>query len=359
MVERTSGSVCVYVLGMHRSGTSTTTGMLGRLGLAMPPDGDRVPADDSNERGHWESRSLIRVNNRLIRHFGGTLYSPPNLPTGWEDAAELDQMRADAVRRFAACFPSRPLAWKDPRTCITLPFWLTAVEPPAAAVFVVRDPLEVARSLRLRSDIRVVHGLASWERYVRAAATNLRGIPTLAAEYGRILADPSGWADELAEFLRSLGVEVFPDAVRDAASFVDPSLHHQRATDDHPDAVTVASRELFELLRARTGVHDPWTVPELGPEPEWVHDVLTLARDNETLRVRLASLQRSRAYRAAERFWHLRGLLGRHQRPAVDDEEERGEAPSGDAGSQPAHPVDPSHDAEAQTRSPHPAQPSG
>ena len=92
------------------------------------------------------------------------------------------------------------MVWKDPRNCITLPFWRTVIDPPLAAVFVCRDPQEVARSLVARDGVTLTYGLALWDRYVRSASTNLAGLPTFVADYARILQNPEIWMTEIAEF---------------------------------------------------------------------------------------------------------------------------------------------------------------
>jgi hypothetical protein len=318
MTADATGPVCVYVVGMHRSGTSATAGVLGQLGLGMPIGEDLAPASTTNERGHWESRSLARFNNRLFGHFGGTWSNPPTLPAGWQDDPSLDGLRAEARRLFEAAFGARPMAFKDPRQCIALPFWQTVVAPPVAALFVFRDPVEVAESLRARSGLRMIHGLALWDRYVRAAAANLEGVPTLAVDYGRILGDPAGWCDELVAFLGNVGVRVDRRRQDEAVAFLDAGLHHHRSDRAAPTGPADSCRRLFEALAGLQGVHDPWQSPPLGPEPDWVDPVLELVgdlerlgSDLETLRKAHASLQRSRALR-------LSRLLRRRNVPGVD-----------------------------------------
>jgi hypothetical protein len=306
-----SGDVCIHVIGMHRSGTSATTGLLGQLGLGMPVDEHLVPANADNERGHWESRSIVQLNNRIFRHFGGLLFSPPLLVDGWQDDPSLDELRAEAGRRFRASFGPRPVAWKDPRTCLTLPFWRTVIDPPAAAVFIFRDPLEVARSLRARSDMPLIHGLAAWERYVRAAASNLDGVPTLAADFDTVLADPVSFTDSLVRFLHEVGVEVDPDRRTAADAFVSRELRHQHGESEFTPGPAAGARLVLEELRQRQGSHSPWQRPDLGPEPDWVGEVLTMAQEFETLHIAHASLERSRAVRFLTGFWRTRAALAR------------------------------------------------
>ena len=140
----------IFVIGMHRSGTSAVTASLAALGIALPEESNRIAASQWNERGNLESRALTDFNDRLLASQGGTWSGPPELPPGWEADPALDSWRAQAGRAFAKFLPSPPMVWKDPRNCITLPFWRTVVAEPLAAVFVYRDPLEVARSLQAR-----------------------------------------------------------------------------------------------------------------------------------------------------------------------------------------------------------------
>lgn len=312
MVETTStataGAPCVLVIGMHRSGTSATATSLAALGLAAPASSDRMVESRWNERGNLESKALREVNDRLLYSLGGTWSGPPELTPGWEDAPALDDRRIRAGRTLAKCYPSRPMVWKDPRNCITLPFWRTVIEPPLAAVFVYRDPLEVARSLQARDGVTLTYGLALWDRYVRSACTNLVGLPTLVADYAHILEQPVTWGAELAGFLTNLGMTVGPAGSDEA--WAAPGLHHQKASVGDGPPLAVAQSEVFSVLKANDGFHRSWTAPDLGPEPGWVEDVLRLRLRLDTVRSQLNQAQQlartSRVFRLARLLGDLR-----------------------------------------------------
>jgi hypothetical protein len=295
-----TGEACVLVIGMHRSGTSATAGLLAHLGLAVPSPEDLLASSRAaNERGHWESRGLLRFNNRLLRHLGGTWSTPPRLEPGWEGEASLDSWREEAASVFGDILPARPAVWKDPRNCVLLPFWRTVLAPPVAAVFVLRHPAEVSASLRARDAMPVTYGLAVWERYVRSAAAGLTGLPTLVGDYRALVADPEGWCERVVGFLEQCDVGVDPAARAGAAGFVDGDLRHQRIPSEQGEAAMASTTELWRLLAARTGEHRPWLGPDLGSEPQWVDDVLTVAREAEVARIEQAALNSSRAYRVA------------------------------------------------------------
>ncbi|HXW34293.1 MAG TPA: hypothetical protein VEJ87_06915 [Acidimicrobiales bacterium] len=290
----------VLVVGMHRSGTSATAGAIAAMGINPPRDDDlMVDPGASNEKGHWESRSLLEVNNLLIRHYGGT-WSAPALPDpDWYRDPVFEGLRAEASRRFAQAFDKSPSVWKDPRLCLTLPFWTSVITLPVAAIFVFRDPMEVAISLQARSEIPITYGLASWDRHVRCAAANLSGIPTLAVDYGNLVTDPAGFADEVVDFFANLSLEVEVDARDRVTKFLDQDLRHQRDIAYDPHLLQTLG-EVMDVLRSKAGQHHPWTSPELGSEPGWVDDVLSLAARSERALAEIDSFRSSPAYRFAQ-----------------------------------------------------------
>jgi hypothetical protein len=311
-VPPATGDSAVLVIGMHRGGTSATAGLLAQLGLGVPaPDDLLASSRATNQRGHWESRSLLRFNIRLMRHLGGTWSTPPRLEPGWELDPSLDGWRREAAGVFDATLDRRPSVWKDPRNCILLPFWRTVLDPPVAAVLILRDPLEVAASLQARDAMPTTVALAVWERHLRDASTNLVGIPTLAGDYETVVGDPGRWCVEVVDFLEHHGVRVHPAASAVAADFVDGGLHHQRSSPERAGASMASTAEVWRALRACTGEHATWHGPDLGPEPRWVDDVLTLARQAEEARLEQVALHDSRAYRFARSVTRWRERLRR------------------------------------------------
>jgi hypothetical protein len=297
---------CVYVVGMHRSGTSATADVLGRLGLISPATDELIPATGTNERGHHESKSLVRFNERLLAAVGGTWAAPPTLAPGWEGDQALDERRAEGATTFATVFPRSPASWKDPRHCILLPFWQTVLGPGTAAVFVYRQPLEVARSLQWRDGLQLTHGLALWERYARAACANLEGIPTYCSDYGRLVDDPRAWCSEVAAFLGQTGVVIDAARIEAAPTAVERELQHQSSDGDDGRGLGDSSRLVAETLQGRQGAHHPWRSPDLGPEPAWVADVLAMRLEYDLLHRSHRAVMSSRALRVALAVGRLR-----------------------------------------------------
>jgi GT2 family glycosyltransferase len=258
----------VFVVGMHRSGTSAATRVVNLLGVPTCRQEDLFSDARGNAKGHWESRSLIGFNDRLLGRLGGAWWCPPPLEPGW--ASELAWLPLDEGRRvFRAAHPTAQWVWKDPRNCITLPFWRAALDELPVAILVLRNPLAIVRSLRRRNRFGPRLVLALWERYMHTALRGLEGLPVLVARYDDLVDDPSGWCRSAAAFLSVHGVRLAgPPDTRAIARFVDDGLRHSRAgraeLASHPD-VSASQLELYDRLERLVGPVDRLRPAELPP----------------------------------------------------------------------------------------------
>jgi hypothetical protein len=284
----------LLVVGMHRSGTSAVTGALGHLGLAVPPQDDRwEPSEDNPE--HWESRALSLYSDVLLEQLGGTWDRPPDPDLGWESDPDLtvDKL-GDPSEPASDAFPNPgPLVWKDPRTCLLLPYWLAHLPQPVAAVFIWRSPLSVARSLQARDRTHLADGVALWERYNRSALAGLIGVDTFVTRYESIVEDPLGGLGDIASWLGSIPQFSSYAPRWDLAAAVEsisPGLLRQQATDS--ELLLDEQRQLIEDLEQLEGPHRPLTSAPSGAESPWTtavlgdrHQMAALSRQRDTLRL--------------------------------------------------------------------------
>ena len=259
----------VLVLGMHRSGTSAATRLVNVLGPATCAPGDMVRGP-WNPSGHFESRSLMHLNNALLTQMGRTWWYPPPDAEHYDAvAARITTTRAPARRAFRRVHRSVPWVWKDPRTSVLLPFWRTALGPRLVAVVVFRNPLEVAVSLQRRHAVPVAFGVALWERYNRLLLAHSAGLPVLVTRYADLVADAGAWSQRTRDFLDRSGMLLAPDSGAATASlegFVDPALRHSaysRADLGDAGAGTLA---VYDALEAAVGTSRCFVAPALPPE---------------------------------------------------------------------------------------------
>jgi len=149
----------VIVLGMHRSGTSCLAGMLELAGFWS---GQVEKWNPDNLRGNRENVDVVNLNNSLLRLAGGSWDKPPSPPINPE--TRHFQTRDQIVSLM--CSRPEPWMFKDPRTLLTLPFWMEAL-PGAQLIGVFRHPVSVANSLLVRNNISLAAGLRLWQIYNR------------------------------------------------------------------------------------------------------------------------------------------------------------------------------------------------
>src|SRR5262249_53006595 len=132
---------------------------------------------------------------------------------------------------------ARTWGWKDPRTCLTLPFWQQLL-PPMRYVLSLRNPVDVARSLKRRDGYSLRRSVYLWLTYARSSLEYTAGHPRCLVFYEDFMEDWGRELQRLGRFLGDAGRAERPD-VRDAVrDFIDHDLQHHRTP------VTVARRDL-------------------------------------------------------------------------------------------------------------------
>ena len=297
----------LVVVGMHRSGTSAVTSVVGALGFNMVSAEDRLSPHDSNPE-HGESLSVLQHNDAILAHFGGTWDAPPRLAEGWETDTGLPDTRT-ASELLAAAYPrSGPSVFKDPRVSLLFPYWRAVFGAPVAAVLVWRTPIAVARSLRRRDGSPVPYGVALWERYNRSAIAVLAHTDVYVLDYDAMVEDPTASLSGLTSWLGSIGTfdSMRPLDVERGLSVVTANLRHEsgRTTDDDDHIVLEEQRRLVEHLTELAGGHR--ALPQLtGDESPWTEAILDARRSSNALEFR--KLQRR--FEDADRDLRLAHLL--------------------------------------------------
>jgi hypothetical protein len=224
--------VGILVLGMHRSGTSALTWLLGRLGAALP--GDAIDASGDNARGYWESAGLVKADDQVLRVGRSSWFDPRPLDLSRLDAGAIASRRnriREAIERGWGQAPV--LAIKDPRQCRFVPLVaevLTAMGIEPRAVLMLRNPAEIARSLASRDGTTPAYAHLLWLRHMIDAERATRGMMRGVVDYDGMLAD---WRDALARMAPLAGRSGWqpdPGEAEQIQAFLDPTLRHHRAT---------------------------------------------------------------------------------------------------------------------------------
>ena len=243
----------ICVMGMHRSGTSLIARMVNLLGVELGPEERLFPPQADNPKGFFEYIPFVLINERILDRHGGRWHAPPELAASWwRSPRALDlKLRVRALARRD--FRDAPLwGWKDPRVCLTLPFW-RSIYPDLIAIICLRNPLDVARSLEKREGMPIEQGLWLWELYLAGALEHSEGCTRLVVSYEDALSEPVEACARIGRVI--LGEEGSRRALAAApqlADLVDPEMQHGSATSGSllPNTVVPDSaRELYgELL---------------------------------------------------------------------------------------------------------------
>lgn len=253
MALQTSRTV-VPVLGMHRSGTSLTTGILSALGVSLSED--LMPPTQANAIGYFESVGITKIHDELLAALGSSWSTCETLspfPAQWWRLPEIEpfKQRLKALVSEEMARVSGIWGFKDPRTARLLPLWQDIfaelnVEP--RYVLVGRNPLDVARSLEQRDGLAPIQSELLWLEHTTDAVLYAGDRLHAIVEYGRWFDDPLREAEYLID---KLGFEISePDVLRDCiAKYVSSDLRHHAASQD--SYVLPFSKDIYEALLRR------------------------------------------------------------------------------------------------------------
>ncbi len=259
----------IFILGMHRSGTSALGGALAASGASFGEDLLAAKAN-VNEKGFWEHRELVRINEALLHCAGQHWY----YPFASEAVAELTPNNApkallsDARQFVTQIAGNAPLfAIKDPRLCLTAGFWRPIFEQAGyrvVAVHMLRRPDEVARSLARRDGIMPNHSHALWLEYTGQAEHFCHDVAACRANYDDLLGDPQRLLQNLAT---SVNVSLRPDPGL-LQQWLQQDLRHQggnNSSDHEESELGNTALAVYESLSTNTAKHPSPGLSALAP----------------------------------------------------------------------------------------------
>lgn len=218
------------------------TRLLHACGLYLGPKEELMPAQADNPDGFWEHVGFVTLNDELLNELGGAWDLPPKQDENFAPA-RLDPLRMKArllIERFNS---AGPWGWKDPRNSLTLPFWQNLL-PAMKTLIMVRNPLEVAHSMKERNGTSYSFGLRLWEIYNQRVIETAREQDRLVTHYDLFFENPEMELRRIAHFIG------LPDAaVENAAALVQTRRRHTHFSVEHLIDARVAP-EIIDVYRA-------------------------------------------------------------------------------------------------------------
>jgi hypothetical protein len=244
----------IVVLGMHRSGTSAIAGVISALGVAGPRTMSKP--DDWNPHGYFESTLLFVAFDEMLAAAGSAWDDWRQLNLQWLHSKAAEHHRQKIKRLLINEFGEEPLIFvKDPRICRFVPFMTSIfaeVNLSPAAVLPLRNPLEVAYSLKRRDKFSLPKSTLLWLRHVLDAEFHSRHMPRCFFPYQDLLIN---WRYFVSHVVEKTGL-IWPNGLGDIDvkidEFLSGELCHERASSDEIDnrpEVAPLVRETYHILK--------------------------------------------------------------------------------------------------------------
>ncbi|MGE3843534.1 MAG: hypothetical protein AB7I50_18340 [Vicinamibacterales bacterium] len=246
----------MMVLGMHRSGTSALTRVFNLLGCDLPQT--LIGANRTNEAGHWEAAPVARLNDQILESAGSTWDDWSEVNPDWFASPRSEEFREKAVEVLAAEFgASRIFVLKDPRICRLAPFWLgvlghSGIRP--IIVLPLRNPRDVAKSLKARNDFEPGFSSLLWLRHVLDSERATRGLPRCFTGYDDLLAN---WPSVMQHVCSRTGV-AWPRYSAKTAAEIDSFLSDRFRHHNEKPGTAVENHPLSRWLRETYAIMLDW-----------------------------------------------------------------------------------------------------
>jgi len=239
----------IIVIGMHRCGTSTISGMLCQAGYRTGKNPQET--DFFNLKGYFENTRFGIFNNELMACFAASWCDTLRIhDKDWSDPI-LNPFREQLLTIIKEEFTDgSSILIKDPRISILLPFYLEVfqrlnIRPKFIICF--RNPLAVALSLKMRNNLSFSRSFAIWMDHLLKAERFTRNNTRWILNYDDILKDPAGILKSILHKFSPVKV-VDPIVENSVTSFVDPKLRHHEKDEKTSDRVPEDVNALFSQL---------------------------------------------------------------------------------------------------------------
>jgi len=180
--------------------------------------------DTNNGEPHFENLRFVALNDQILSRLGGSWNSPPEFPGRWEELPHVGALTGQAKKLIKRLRVQNNWGWKDPRNSLTLPFWRLLI-PDLRPVICLRNPLEVAQSLRKRGDLLGIPPFQLWLTYYREAVSATSPQQRVITHYESYFQDP---ITELQRVANGIGMEVSPVVISRACAHISRDLRHHR-----------------------------------------------------------------------------------------------------------------------------------
>lgn len=180
----------VIVLGMHRSGTSVVSQVCQCMGGYLGEKKELMAATKDNMDGFYENIKITCINNEILQLYNREWYDLKPVKLDYYNpkmVKKVEELKESIQMLF--CNKDK-IVIKDPRISLLLPLWEKILDEFGIEVnyiWVFRNPLAVAESLKKRNGYSQKHSLLLWIHYNLSILKFLQGKEYILINYENIL----------------------------------------------------------------------------------------------------------------------------------------------------------------------------
>ncbi len=239
------------IAGMHRSGTSMLTRILNICGLYLGPKEDLQPPGEDNPDGFWENLKFQKLNKEILYYLGGGWDCPPKIGDDRLRTQEIQNFRDRAIALVNEFKGKEPWGWKDPRNSLLIRFWKEII-PNLKVVLSVRNPLDVAASLKKRNGLSNALSLNLWLTYNKNIIESIPERDLLVTHYDNYFVNPERELERVTDFL---GLSPSEELIKEACNAISKGLRHNISTIEELKKIPYADEvvELYKYLCSLAG----------------------------------------------------------------------------------------------------------
>jgi hypothetical protein len=206
------------------------------------------------------------------------------LPVQWIGLDEIKTFREELIELINLNFSNhKAWAWKDPRTAILLPIWKDVLDEMGIAlsvIFVIRNPIDVAKSLKNRDGFSYDKSFGIWLNQNLAALQAIFDLPHFFIHYDSVLDD---WDPQLKRCTSALNINWPKDELRlrvKMNEFLQPDLRHSSSETMELKKANAHSLvvELYELLKKKAETSLPADAEFIAKIENFSSEFLSYAR---------------------------------------------------------------------------------
>lgn len=200
----------MYIItGMHRSGTSLIARLFYEAGADMGDPNTFYRPDRWNPEGYYEQPDIHAINMPLINGpwWKFAYYHLPSTKAILRRA----EKRSAQIQHTADMYKGKVI--KETRYCLTLPAWLKYGAKVDGILICLRDPIQVAQSIKKRNFTTLRHGYYLWHLHNKRILENAGDIPIWIVHYGNVL-NPDTYMQEVKAAFRFFNFDFDADELQ-------------------------------------------------------------------------------------------------------------------------------------------------